>query len=88
MAWRWITKASLRLLSIQESAKLPLAISSRLKSLELEEILKTNATKDDVEAVLKELGAMKPSAGFEWLGRIADLIAVFDASIKVLPFLM
>jgi len=27
-------------------------------------------------------------AGFEWLGRIADVIAIFDASINVIPFLM
>ncbi|MDD2754576.1 MAG: hypothetical protein PHS80_03505 [Methanothrix sp.] len=58
------------------------------KVFELEEILKTKATKEDNQVVLKKLDGLKPSAGFEWLGRIADVIAVFDASIKVLAFLM
>ena len=57
------------------------------KVLELEEILKTKATKEDNRAILNKLESLKPSAGFEWLGRIADLIAVFDASIKLLQFL-
>ncbi len=78
----------MRLLGIQASARLPLAISSKLGSSELEEILKTKETKDDVRAVLKELESMKPSEGFEWLGRFADLIAVFDVVVKVQPFLM
>ncbi len=55
---------------------------------ELEEILKCKATKEDIQAILNKLESLKPSAGFEWLGRIADLIAVFDASIKVFSFLM
>jgi len=62
------------------------------KVLELEEVLKTKATKEDIQAILKEMEnlkhSLKPSAGFEWLGRIADVIAVFDASIKVFAFLM
>jgi hypothetical protein len=58
------------------------------KFLELEEILKTKATKEDSQAILKEMENLKPSVGFEWLGRIADVIAVFDASIKVFAFLM
>lgn len=62
------------------------------KFLELEEVLKTKATKQDIQAILKEMENLKqspkPSAGFEWLGRIADVIAVFDASIKVFQILM
>ena len=42
------------------------------KVLELEEILKTKATKEDNQAILNKLESLKPSAGFEWLGRIAD----------------
>ncbi|MBP7071308.1 MAG: HEAT repeat domain-containing protein [Methanothrix sp.] len=57
------------------------------KVLELEEILKTKATKEDNQAILNKLESLKPSVGWEWLGRLADLIAVFDASIKVLQFL-
>lgn len=57
------------------------------KVLELEEILKTKATKEDNQAILNKLESLKPSAGFEWLGRIADVISVFDASIKLLQFL-
>ena len=57
------------------------------KVLELEEILKTKATKKDSQAILDKLESLKSSAGFEWLGRIADVIAVFDASIKLLQFL-
>lgn len=57
------------------------------KVLELEEILKTKATKEDNQAILNKLESLKPSVGWEWLGRMADLIAVFDASIKVLQFL-
>lgn len=53
------------------------------KVSELEEILKTRATKEDIHAILNKLESLKPSAGFEWIGRIADVIAVFDASIKV-----
>jgi hypothetical protein len=57
------------------------------KFLELEEILKTKATKKDIQAILNEMESLKqslkPSAGFEWLGRIADVIAIFDASITV-----
>jgi HEAT repeat protein len=52
------------------------------KVLELEEILKTKAAKEDNQAILNKLEGLKPLAGFEWLGRIADVIAVFDASIK------
>ena len=55
--------------------------------MELEEILKTKATKKDSQAILDKLESLKSSAGFEWLGRIADVIAVFDASIKLLQFL-
>ena len=55
--------------------------------MELEEILKTKATKEDNQAILNKLESLKPSAGFEWLGRIADVIAIFDASIKVFQFL-
>ena len=58
------------------------------KVSELEEILKTKATKEEIHAVMNKLESLKPSAGFEWLGRIADLIAVFDASIKVFQFIM
>ena len=57
------------------------------KVLELEEILKTKATKEDNQAILNKLEGLKPSAGFEWLGRIANVIAIFDASIKVFQFL-
>ncbi len=57
------------------------------KFLELEEILKTKATNEDSQAILKEMESLKPSVGFEWLGRIADVIAIFDASIKVFAFL-
>jgi hypothetical protein len=57
------------------------------KVLELEEILKTKATKEDNQAVLNVLEGLKPSVVFEWLGRIADLISVFDVSIKVFQFL-
>ncbi len=58
------------------------------KVSELEEILKTKATKEDVQVILNKLEDLKPSAGFEWLGRIADLIAIFDASIKIFQFLL
>lgn len=58
------------------------------KVSELEEILKTKAMKEDVSAILNKLEDLKPSAGFEWLGRIADLIAIFDASIKIFQFLL
>lgn len=58
------------------------------KVLELEEILKTKATKEDNQVILNKLEGLKPSAGFEWLGRIADVIAIFDASVKVFSFLM
>jgi hypothetical protein len=58
------------------------------KVLELEEILRTKATKKDNQPILNKLDDLKPSAGFEWLGRIADVIAIFDASIKVFQFLM
>ncbi len=57
------------------------------KVLELEEILKTKATKEDAKAILDKLDSLKPSEGWEWLGRMADLIAVFDASIKLLQSL-
>jgi len=57
------------------------------KVLELEEILKTKATKEDNQSILKKLDGLKLSVGFEWLGRIADLISIFDASIKVFQFL-
>jgi len=57
------------------------------KVQELEEILKTNAMKKDIQAILDKLESLKPSAGWEWLGRMADLIAVFDASIKLLQSL-
>jgi hypothetical protein len=57
------------------------------KVLELEEILKTKATKEDNQAILNKLESLKPSVGWEWLGRMADLIAVFDESIRVLQFL-
>jgi len=57
------------------------------KVSELEEILKTKATQEDNQALLNKLESLKPSAGFEWLGRIADLIAIFDSSIKVFQFL-
>ncbi|MGV8176004.1 MAG: HEAT repeat domain-containing protein, partial [Methanothrix sp.] len=57
------------------------------KVLELEEILKTKATKEEIQAILDKLESLKPSAGWEWLGRMADLIAVFDASIKLLQSL-
>jgi hypothetical protein len=57
------------------------------KVLELEEILKKKATKEDNQAILNKLESLKPSVGWEWLGRMADLIAVFDASIKLLQFL-
>jgi HEAT repeat protein len=57
------------------------------KVFELEEILKTKATNGDNRAILNQLGSLKPSAGFEWLGRIADVIAIFDASIKVFQVL-
>ena len=57
------------------------------KVLELEEILKTKTTKEDNQALLNKLESLKPSAGFEWLGRIGDLIAIFDSSIKVFQFL-
>ncbi|MDD2836434.1 MAG: HEAT repeat domain-containing protein [Methanothrix sp.] len=64
----------------------------KTKFQELEEVLKTKATKEDILAILKEMEnlkqSLKPSTGFEWLGRIADVIAVFDASIKVLAFLI
>jgi len=55
--------------------------------LELEEILKTKATKEDNQAILNKLESLKPSVGWKWLGRMTDLIAVFDASIKLLHFL-
>jgi len=58
------------------------------KVSELEEILKTKATKEEVQAILNKLEDLKPSAGFEWLGRIADLIAIFDASIKIFQILL
>ncbi|MCX6676943.1 MAG: hypothetical protein NTU95_03240 [Methanothrix sp.] len=58
------------------------------KFLELEEILKTKATKEDGQAILKDMESLNSSAGFEWIGRIADVIAIFDASIKVFSFLM
>jgi hypothetical protein len=57
------------------------------KVLELEEILKTRTTKGDSQDILNKLNDLKSSAGPEWMGRIADLIAVFYASIKVLQFL-
>jgi HEAT repeat protein len=57
------------------------------KVLELEEILKTKATKEEIQAILDKLESLKPSAGWEWLGRMADLVAVFDASIKLLQSL-
>jgi hypothetical protein len=58
------------------------------KFLELEEILKMKSTREDSQTILKEMEGLKPLVGFEWLGRIADVIAVFDASIKVFAFLM
>jgi hypothetical protein len=58
------------------------------KVLELEEILKTKATKEDNQVILNKLESLKPSVGFEWLSRIADVIAVFDASIGLFNFLM
>jgi HEAT repeat protein len=58
------------------------------KVIELEEILLTKTTKEDNQAILNKLEGLKPSTGFEWLGRIADLISVFDASIKVFQILM
>jgi len=54
----------------------------------LEEILKTKASKEKNQAILNKLESLKPSAEFEWLGRIADVIAVFDASIKVFQILI
>jgi HEAT repeat protein len=58
------------------------------KVSELEEILKTKSNREDNQAILNELEDLKPSTEFEWLGRIADVIAVFDASIKVFALLM
>ena len=58
-----------------------------IKVLVLEDILKTKTTQEDNQALLNKLESLKPSAGFEWLGRIADLIAIFDSSIKVFQFL-
>jgi len=57
------------------------------KFLELEEVLKPKATKEDIQAILNEMESLKPSEGFEWLGRIADVIAIFDTSIKAFQFL-
>jgi len=57
------------------------------KVLELEEILKTKMTKEDNQAILDMLESLKPPSGFEWLGRINDLIAIFTTSIKVFQYL-
>ena len=57
------------------------------KVLELEEILQTKTTKEDNQAILDKLESLKPSAGFEWLGRISDLIAIFDAAMRLFYYL-
>ena len=57
------------------------------KILELEEILKTKTTKEDSQTILNKLESLKPSEGFEWMGRIADLIGIFDAAIKFFELL-
>jgi hypothetical protein len=57
------------------------------KVLELEEILKTKTTKEDNHAILDKLESLKPSVGFEWLGRTSDLIAIFDAAMRLFRYL-
>jgi hypothetical protein len=79
---------------VSENNTLPNEIQTALgnlieaKVLELEEILKTKATKEDNQAILDKLQSLKPSVGFEWLSRIADVIAIFDASIGLFNLLM
>ncbi|MGV8127225.1 MAG: hypothetical protein ACP5PV_08470 [Methanothrix sp.] len=57
------------------------------KVLELEEILKTKTTKEDSQAILDKIESLKPLAGFEWLGRTSDLIAIFDAAMRLFRYL-
>jgi hypothetical protein len=56
------------------------------KVSELEIILKQIPNRDDIKDILEKLERLKPSEKWEWIGRISDLIAIFDAAIKVVTF--
>jgi hypothetical protein len=58
-----------------------------IKVRELETILKEMPCREDINEILDRLESVRPSKTWEWVGRISDLIAIFDAAIKVVTLI-
>ncbi len=57
------------------------------KAEELETILGEMPSREDVKEIMDKLESLKPRKNWEWLGRIADLVAIFDEVIKVVTYI-